>query len=66
VPAIGACLAETVSGNMIKSFGLASIKLQLKLPNETAFRGSRRDPTQRKRIEADGTPPESRSQRRLI
>ena len=32
--AIGARLAETVSGNMIKSFGLTYVTLQLKLPNE--------------------------------
>jgi MFS transporter, MHS family, shikimate and dehydroshikimate transport protein len=32
--AIGARLVETVSGNMIKSFGLTYVTLQLKLPNE--------------------------------
>ncbi len=35
--AIGARLVETVSGNMIKSFGLTYVTLQLKLPNETAL-----------------------------
>jgi MHS family shikimate/dehydroshikimate transporter-like MFS transporter len=35
--AVGARLAETVSGNMIKSFGLTYVTLQLKLPNEIAL-----------------------------
>jgi MHS family shikimate/dehydroshikimate transporter-like MFS transporter len=35
--ATGARLVETVSGNMIKSFGLTYVTLQLKLPNETAL-----------------------------
>jgi MHS family shikimate/dehydroshikimate transporter-like MFS transporter len=35
--ATGARLVETVSGNMIKSFGLAYVTLHLKLPRETAL-----------------------------
>jgi MHS family shikimate/dehydroshikimate transporter-like MFS transporter len=35
--ATGARLVETVSGNMIKSFGLAYVTLHLKLPKETAL-----------------------------
>jgi MFS family permease len=35
--AIGARLVETVSGNMIKSFGLTYVTLHLKLPNEIAL-----------------------------
>lgn len=35
--ATGARLVETVSGNMIKSFGLTYVTLQLKLPRETAL-----------------------------
>jgi MHS family shikimate/dehydroshikimate transporter-like MFS transporter len=37
VLATGARLVETVSGNMIKSFGLTYVTLQLKLPKETAL-----------------------------
>jgi MHS family shikimate/dehydroshikimate transporter-like MFS transporter len=39
VLATGARLAETVSGNMIKSFGLGYVALQLKLPKEIALTG---------------------------
>ena len=37
VLAMGARLVETVSGNMIKSFGLTYVTLQLKLPKEVAL-----------------------------
>lgn len=37
VLATGARLVETVSGNLIKSFGLTYVTLQLKLPQETAL-----------------------------
>jgi MFS family permease len=37
--ATGARLVETVSGNLIKSFGLTYVTLQLKLPNEIALTG---------------------------
>jgi MHS family shikimate/dehydroshikimate transporter-like MFS transporter len=37
VLAIGARLVETVSGNMVKSFGLTYVTLQLGLPKETAL-----------------------------
>jgi hypothetical protein len=57
---------DTVSGNIIKSFGLTHVTLQLKLPNEIEFRGSRRHQAQRTRSRLTGTPPDSRSQRRLV